>query len=117
MSELPEFWLEVTAGAAIAVIVASVVAIVLAVYMMIVLADLRRNINAISAKIQGISDRVDTVAKQVQEVTTEVGARTTGIVRTVDDIAAGAFEIVEKYAPIALGLAIIFKLRQLFDRR
>jgi len=84
---------------------------------MVVLADLRRNINAISSKIQGISDRVDTVAKQVQEVTVEVGSRTTGIVRTVDDIAAGAFDIVEKYAPIVLGLAIVFKLRQLFVRR
>ena len=114
---MPQEWLEVTAGAAIVVMITGAVVVVLAVYMMVVLADLRRNINAVSAKIQGISDRVDTVAKQVQEVTTEVGARTTGIVRTVDDIAAGAFDIIERYAPIALGLAIVFKLRQLFVRR
>lgn len=117
MSELPQWWVEVTGGAAIVIMVAGLLTVALSVYMMVVLADLRRNINAVSSKIQGISDRVDTVAKQVQEVTVEVGSRTTGIVRTVDDIAVGAFEIVEKYAPIALGLAVIFKLRQLFVRR
>lgn len=113
---MPDWWLQATGVAAIFIILMCFVVTLAAVYMVIVLADLKRNVNTISSKIQKLTDRVDGIAKSVQEVTNEVGSRTSGIVRTVDDIAAGAFNVVEKYAPYAIGAAILFKLKQMFDR-
>ncbi len=112
-----EQWRQVTMVAAIFFIIAGFVVTIAACYLIVVLADLRRNVNAISERIKRLTDRVDGIAKTVQEVTTEVGSRTSGIVRTVDDIAGAAFNVVERFAPYVIGAAVLFKLKKLFDSR
>ena len=114
---MPEWWVQATGVAAIFIILMCCVVIVTACYLIVVLADLRRNVNAISERIKRLTDRVDGIAKTVQEVTTEVGSRTSGIVRTVDDIAGAAFNVVERFAPYVIGAAVLFKLKRLFDNR
>lgn len=114
---MPEWWVQATGVAAIFIIIMCFVVTIAAFYLIVVLADLKRNVNAISERIQRLADRVDGIAKSVQEVTTEVGSRTSGIVRMVDDIAGGAFNVVERFAPYVIGAAVLFKLRSLFDKR
>lgn len=117
MNGLPEYWIQVTAVAAVFVILASLSVIALAFFAILTLADVRRGVRQVTDKVSVITQRVDDVAKQVNHVATEVGARTTGIMKTVDDIAGTAFEVVERFAPIALGVAVLLKLRQMFSRR
>ena len=117
MSEVPTYWWQVTAGAAIVVMIASIVMIVVGCFMVLALVELRRGISSISSRVQTITDRVDSIAKQVEQVTTEVGTRTSGIVRTVDDIAVGAFQVVERYAPLVIGAAAVFKLWSMFKKK
>jgi hypothetical protein len=117
VTEAPEYWYQLTAGAAIVVIIAGVFSLVLLGILMAVALELRRGIVALTNKVQSIADRVDSVAKKVDEVTTEVGSRASGIARTVDDIAVTAFEVVERYAPLAIGIAVLFKLRSMFGKK
>jgi CII-binding regulator of phage lambda lysogenization HflD len=117
VTEAPEYWWQLTGGAAIVVIVAGLAAVVLLAVLVMLMLELRRSLTAITNRVQTIADRVDSVAKQVEHVTTEVGSRTVGIVRTVDDIAASAFQVVEKYAPIVIAVGAILKLRQMFGKK
>jgi hypothetical protein len=117
VSEVPTYWWQVTAGAAIAVLVLCVVMITIGLVMILALWQVRKGIMAVTERVQTIANRVDSIAKQVEQVTTEVGTRTSGIVRTVDDIAVGAFQIVEKYAPLVIGAAAVLKLFSMFKRK
>jgi uncharacterized protein YoxC len=117
VSEVPTYWWQVTAGAAIVVIVLSVVMIAVCGFLIMALVELRRGIASITGRVETITNRVDSIAKQVEQVTTEVGSRTSGIVRTVDDIAAGAFNVVERYAPLVIGAAAVFKLWSMFKKK
>ncbi|MCH7903220.1 MAG: hypothetical protein IH944_01480 [Armatimonadetes bacterium] len=117
MTELPEWWVQWTGLAAVFVVLASLAVIIGMVVFLLLALGIRREIVQLSGRIQGLVERVDGIAKQVESVTKEVGARTTGIVRTVDDIAAGAFNVIEKYAPILLGIGIILKLTRLFGKK
>ena len=116
MSEVPSWWLQVTGGAAIAILLLCVAMMVIAVVMVALLLEVKKGIANVSERVQSVASRVDSVAKQVEHVTTEVGTRTTGIMRSVDDIASGAFEVVERYAPVAIGLAVVFKLASMFRK-
>ena len=95
--------------ASIAVIIGIVVFLLLAL-------GIRREIVELSGRIQGLVERVDGIAKQVESVTKEVGARTTGIVRPVADIAAGAFNVIEQVAPILPGTGILLHLANVFGK-
>lgn len=116
MNGAPDYWYQLTAGAAIAVILASVAVIALCFFIVMTLADIRRGVKGVTDRVSILTERVDDVAKQVSHVATEVGSRTTGIMRTVDDIAGSAFQVVEKFAPIAIGVAVLFKIKQMFGR-
>lgn len=117
MTEAPEYWWQVTGVAAVMMIIACFAVIGLLSVLIVMLLQLKRSLLEITGRIQTIADRVDSVAKQVEQVTTEVGSRTIGIARTVDDIAFSAFEVVERYAPLAIGVAVLFKLRSLFGKK
>ena len=117
MTEFPDWWVQWTGLAAVFVVLASLAVIIGIVVFLLLALGIRREIVELSGRIQGLVERVDGIAKQVESVTKEVGARTTGIVRMVDDIAVGAFDVIEKYAPIALGFGIILKLIKLFGKK
>ncbi len=114
---MPEYWIQVTAGAAIAVMLASLAVIALVFYAIGTLSDIRRGVKNITDRVSQLTQRVDDVAKQVSHVATEVGSRTTGMMRMVDDVAGTAIEVVERFAPLAIGVAVLFKIRQLFTKR
>lgn len=117
MTEAPSWWYQVTGLAAIFLVLACLCTIVVLWYVLMTLIDLRRGIQAVTDRVTTLTERVDSIAKQIQEVTTEVGSRTVGITRMVDDVAVGAFEVIERFAPIVLGAAVLLKLRQLFAKR
>lgn len=117
MTEMPQYWIQLTAGAAVAVMLASIAVIMLAFYAIGTLSDIRRGVKNVTDRVSTLTQRVDDVAKQVSHVATEVGTRTTGMMRMVDDVAGSAIEVVERFAPIAIGIAVLFKIRQLFSKK
>ncbi len=111
MSELPNEWLWLSGLFFALGSLLVLVLIVVALYSIRVLADLSRQVHSLTEKVEGIAERVDDIAKTVQTVTTEVGVRTSGIVRTVDNIAGGTFDFLEKFAPLFMLLGAIWRLR------
>ncbi|HXH61592.1 MAG TPA: hypothetical protein VNI20_09555 [Fimbriimonadaceae bacterium] len=117
MSEAPNWWYQATGVAAICLVLMCLCTIVVLWYVLMTLTDLRHGINAITERLKTLTGRVDSIAKQVEQVTTEVGSRTVGITRMVDDVAGGAFDVIERFPPAVLGAAVLFKLASLFRKK
>lgn len=116
MSEIPEW---VTSAVGIFAILGSIsflVLIAVAAYLIRVLADLGRQVRLLSGKVERLTDRVQAIADQVHEVTTEVGVRTGGIVRYVDEIAFKSFRTLEMFGPVAMGLFALWRWRRARER-
>lgn len=114
---LPEWWL--TASGAFFVLGSAAMLVMVAVlaYLVKVLADLRHAMLALASRVEQLTTKVDGIAEQVKTVTTEVGVRTTGIVRMVDDIASPALRIVERFAPVFIGVAAVARIFTAFRAR
>lgn len=87
------------------------------VAMLWVMLDLRKMIQGLNERVNGIAEKADAIAANIKDVTDEVGVRTRGIARVVDEHANTAFSIVEKAAPIFIALGIISKISKLIRRR
>lgn len=87
-----------------------VLMIVVALFMVRALLDLKTEVTRLTNQVSGIAARVDGVAKQVESITTDVGVRTGGILRMVDDAAGGAIGLVERFSPWFLVGGAILKL-------
>lgn len=82
-----------------------------------VMLDLRKMLQGLNTRVNGIAEKADGIAANIKDVTDEVGVRTRGIARVVDEHANTAFSIVEKAAPIFIALGIISKISKLIRRR
>lgn len=110
---MPDWWLT---SSGIFFVVGSVVMgvmVFVSAALIWLLLDLRRSISSINKRVVDLTDRVQGIATNVSDVTNEVGIRTRGIVRVVDDHAHTALEIVEKFAPLILGITIVTKIVKL----
>ncbi|MBX3111517.1 MAG: hypothetical protein KF857_05865 [Fimbriimonadaceae bacterium] len=110
MGQIPEWWLTASGAFFVLGSAATLVSVVALAYLIKVLADLRHATLALGARVEKLTEKVDGIAEQVRTVTTEVGARTTGIVRLVDEVAGPAVQIVERFAPLLMGLAAVGKI-------
>ena len=79
--------------------------------------SLTRTLKTLSERVDRIGERVENVSKQVQTITETVNVRTQGLARMVDDSADKAFGAVDKFGPVVLGVALIFKLKKMFSKR
>ncbi|MBS1721604.1 MAG: hypothetical protein JSS66_01215 [Armatimonadetes bacterium] len=93
------------------------VLIVAAGYLLVLLRDIATQVKNLTGKVEALTDKVTTVAEQVKSVTAEVGARTTGIVRMVDDSAQGAIRVLEMLAPVFVVYGAFVKVRSFARRR
>lgn len=89
-----------------------VVLIIVAGYMLVLLADLSRQLKALTGKIQTLTERVHNIAANVENVTNDVGVRAKGIVRLVDDQTSNALKILEYVTPILLIFGAVSKIRR-----
>ncbi len=78
-----------------------------------ILLDLRKAILALNVRVGELTDKVNQIAANVKDVTDEVGTRTRGIVRVVDEHASTAFVLVEKLAPLLVGIGVVTKIVKL----
>lgn len=81
-----------------------------ALYVVRVLLDVRDGLRELNTRVIALTERVETITETVQDVTTEVGSRTKGIVRIVDEHAMTALNVVEKVAPVLVGIGIIARV-------
>lgn len=78
-----------------------------------ILLDLRKAILALNVRVSELTDKVNQIAANVKDVTDEVGTRARGIVRVVDEHASTAFVLVEKLAPLLVGIGVVTKIVKL----
>lgn len=112
----PEWWFTVTGTFAIFGICVFFAMLVGAWFVVRILLDLRDHLNSLNARVEKLTDKVDAITETVKDVTTEVGSRTKGIVRIVDQHASTGFDMVEKFAPILVGVGIVLRMARLFKR-
>ncbi|MCA0360839.1 MAG: hypothetical protein LCH41_07270 [Armatimonadetes bacterium] len=117
MQNLPEWWLTVSGVFFFLGSIALGVLMVVSIVLVWLLLDLRKNIQILTLKVQALTDRADAIAKNVQGVTEEVGVRTKGIARVVDEHASTAFGIIEKLAPLFVGLGLVSRIMSLLRSR
>ena len=116
--KFPDWWLTASGMFFVLGSVFMIIGTAVACVLVWVLLELRVSINRLTSKVEEISDKVNEVAGTVKDVTTEVSTRASGLTRMVDDAAGGAMDVVERFAPLFIGLAAVFKLyRALFGRR
>ena len=90
---------------------------VVSVGMFWILLDLRKMMSGLNKRLTALSDKADAIAANVKDVTDEVGIRTRGIARVVDDHANTAFAIVEKVAPLFIAIGLVSKIAKLIRSR
>ena len=117
MTPLPEWWLTASGMFFVLGSVAMVVIVVLLAILTYAILELRKHVKELSVKIDGITDRVESIATTVQHVTTEIGTRATGLTRMIDDNAGTAMTIVERFGPLLVGAATVFKIFMAFKGR
>lgn len=113
---VPDWWINATGMFAIAGICVFIASIFATWYVVRILMDLRDHLNNLNTRVEKLTDKVDAITETVKDVTTEVGSRTKGIVRIVDQHAATGFDIVEKFAPILVGAGIVIRMVRFFKR-
>lgn len=109
----------VTTSVGIYAILGSIMFLVMIVvvgYMIYLLAQLAKQVQKLTGKVEGLTDKVHAIADQVKTVTTDVGVRTSGIVRIVDESAHGAIRTLELLAPALVVFGAIMKFRKMFKR-
>lgn len=110
---MPDWWITSSGvffvlGTAVLILMA--VATCVLIYLLL---DLRKQIQGLVGKVNEVADKADAIATNLKDVSQEVGTRARGIVRVVDDHANTAFGIIEKFAPLFLGIGLISKILKL----
>lgn len=114
---MPDWWLQSSGFFFIVGGIAAVLLLVLLGVLIYVSLELLTQVKRLAAKVETLTDKVNGIADQVQTITSEVGTRTTGIVKVVDDNASRAFELVEKIAPLLVGIGVVVRLARLLRRK
>ncbi|MFM9873502.1 MAG: hypothetical protein ACKVQS_08575 [Fimbriimonadaceae bacterium] len=117
MDKLPESW--VTSSTIFFVLgsVAMALIAVVSVGMFWILLDLRKMLSGLNKRVTDLTIKADAIATNVKDVTDEVGIRTRGIAKVVDEHANTAFALVEKVAPIFIAIGIVSKITKLIRHR
>lgn len=115
--DLPESWVTTSTMFFVLGSVAMGLLAIVSVAMLWVLLDLRKMLQGITGRVNSLADKADHIAANIKDVTDEVGTRTRGIARIVDDHANTAFAIVEKVAPIFIAIGIVSKIAKLIRSR
>lgn len=110
MTNLPEWWINTSGIFFVLGAIAMIVLIALLAMMIKVVMDLHRAIQSLNTRVQALTTKVEGIAEQVNTVTREVGVRTSGIVRLVDDTAGSAMSVVERFAPLLIAVGALFKM-------
>ena len=110
MTDVPSWWINTSGLFFVLASIAMIVMIALTVLLIKVVMDLQRSLQQLTQRVQALTTKVEGIADQVSTVTREVGVRTSGIVRMVDDTAASAMTIVEKLAPILMVVGAVLKI-------
>jgi len=108
--DVPNWWINSSGLFFILGSIAMIVTIGLVAVLIKVVLDLHKSLQVLSGRVQALTSKVEGIAEQVNTVTREVGVRTTGIVRMVDDTAGSAMTIVEKFAPILIVIGAIVRI-------
>lgn len=117
MKEIPGWWLNASGAFFILGTAAMLAMLVLLGILVQAALSLTKSIKSLTERVERIGERVESVSKQVQTITETVNVRTQGLARMVDDSADKAFNAVDRFGPIVLGVALIFKLKNLFSKR
>lgn len=115
--QAPEWWFVTTGIFAFFGTLAMVFAIVVTIVTFRILLDIRDNIKALNIRVDRLGTKVEAITDTVKDVTTEVGARTKGITRVIDEHAGTAFNLVEKAAPILVGIAVVARIISFAKRK
>lgn len=108
--QAPDWWFNLTGIFAFVGTVAFFAMTVVAFFVVRLLLDVRDSLRELNTRVNSLTDRVEAITETVQDVTTEVGSRTKGIVRIVDEHAMTALDLVEKVAPVLVGIGIIARV-------
>lgn len=81
-----------------------------------ILLDLRKGLLQLNAKAIALTQKVDSIATNVKDVTDEVSTRARGITKVVDEHAHTAFGIIEKIAPVFIAIGLASKIAKLVRR-
>lgn len=117
MNNMPGWWLTASGVFFVLASVAMLVTVVLLAILGYAALEMRTGVKELSVKIDAITTKVDDIATNLKHVTGEVSTRTNGIVRMIDDAAGGAMTIVEKFAPVLVGVAAVGRIFMQFRRR
>jgi hypothetical protein len=117
MNTMPTWWLTASGMFFVLGSIAMLVSVVLLAILGYAALELRKGVQELSVKIDTITTKVDDIATNLKHVTTEVSTRTTGMVRMIDDAAGGAMTIVEKFAPVLVGIAAAARIFSAFRGR
>ena len=110
MQQLPESWVTASTIFFILGSVAMGLIAIVSVGVFWVLLDLRTMLSGLNKRVITLSEKVDHIATNIKDVSDEVGTRTRGIARIVDDHAQTAFTIVEKVAPAFIAIGIVSRV-------
>ncbi len=107
---MPDWWIT---SSGVFFVLGTAVLILMAVFLAVLvwlLFDLRNQIQVLLGKVNEVADKADAIATNLKDVSQEVGTRARGIVRVVDDHASTAFGIIERFAPLFLGVGLVTKI-------
>lgn len=114
--QAPSWWFTMTGTFAVLGSLAFIAIMISTVVIIRILLDVRTSMLSLNQKLEVIAKRVDHITETVEDITMDVGTRTKGIVKVVDDHAATAFGIVEKVAPILVGIGVIGRIVALIKK-
>ncbi|MDI9639481.1 hypothetical protein QPK87_18750 [Kamptonema cortianum] len=113
----PDWWFTATGIFGVVGSIAMVIMLVVGIASLVILLEIRKSLKSLNARVEGLTNRVEIITANIQDVTNEVGIRARGLVRSVDQHASTAFEIVEKIAPFLVGIGVISRIIAMVKRK
>jgi hypothetical protein len=110
MTEIPAWWLYVSAAFFI-VNILFFVGLVFALFKLVqIVGGLTPKVNAIATRVDAIGHKVEELTTSVKETAESLGGRAKSVAGSVDLIAHSASRQFEKYSPVIVGILTTLKL-------
>lgn len=110
MSEIPTWWLAVSAVFFVVNVVMMIAIVYLAVHLVKILQGLQPKIETISTRVDAIGQRVEEVATSTQATLASLGGRAQSVATSVDTIAHVASRQFERFSPYLVGALTAIRL-------
>lgn len=110
---MPAWWINASGVFFILGSLAMIAMILLAIVLIHLALELKSQLASLNAKVETLTEKANSVAGQVQALTSDVTTRGQGLVRVMDDRANVAFEIIEKAAPVLVAVGMFLRLKAL----